>query len=82
MCIVRGLDGALLVALALTRGLLLRMQGLGKLNLVFDIEKLRTECHVFARHIISVIYVIQVNCVLASVDICHAACAAFYFGRH
>ena len=37
------------------------MQGLGKLDLVFDVEKLRTECHVFARHITSVIYIIQVS---------------------
>ena len=38
-----------------------RLQGLGKLKVVFDIEKIKTECHMFARHIGSVIYIVEVR---------------------
>lgn len=31
------------------------------MKLVFDVEKLRTECHVFARHISNIIYIVQVS---------------------
>ena len=37
------------------------MQGLGKVKVVFDVEKIKTECHAFARNITSVIYIVQVS---------------------
>ena len=40
---------------------LCRLQGLGKLKVVFDLEKIKTECHMFARHIGSVIYIVEVR---------------------
>jgi len=38
-----------------------RLQGLGKVKMVFDVEKIKTESHAFARNITSAVYIVQVH---------------------